>query len=130
MRSATPDRRLTRRTLLVAAGAAAAGCAAPPSVRVGSARGDGATGVAMPNGLTGGADAASVQALRAQGVEGWVAGQRRPATSVLPEPAAAAIAAMTISQRPLEALWADMDRQRREADAKAGEDERREARAA
>ncbi|RYY75847.1 MAG: DUF1800 domain-containing protein, partial [Comamonadaceae bacterium] len=128
--SPPPDHRLTRRSLLLAAGTAAAGCAAPPVARVAGRPLDAVQAVALADRLTWGADEASVQALRAQGQEGWVHAQLQPGSAALPADVAAAIGAMTISREPFESLWAAMDRQRREADARVSEDERKEARAA
>jgi uncharacterized protein (DUF1800 family) len=90
-----------------------------------------AAAAALLDRLAWGASPASVRRLAAIGEARWLAEQLdAPAVSVLPEAVAARIAAMSVARRRLAEQMADLDRERRAADALADEAAKRAARQA
>ncbi|MDB5849692.1 MAG: hypothetical protein JWP29_3444, partial [Rhodoferax sp.] len=117
-----------------AAGLAAlllAGCAAngPPAPWKTSAMPP-AQAYALANRLSWGANPGAVAQAEVQGPDTYLARQLHPRAAALPPAVQQQIDAMTISQRPMDVLVAEMDQRRRDSDASnpaATEDERKAA---
>ncbi|RPH40906.1 MAG: DUF1800 domain-containing protein [Burkholderiales bacterium] len=79
-----------------------------------------ADGALLLDRITWGVSPSSLRRLAEQGEARFLAGQLRPArTTVLPDEVVVRIAALTISQRPMNELVQELERQRRAADALA-----------
>ncbi|HAT33254.1 MAG TPA: DUF1800 domain-containing protein [Janthinobacterium sp.] len=114
--------RLPAAGLLVAA---LAGCAtsAPPAAAPGAPPSN--ANIAMLERVSWGVNASSVKQLQAQGWDAYLAGQLHPGPAALPAAVKAQIQAMSISARPLERLVADLERQRKAADAIPKDEEKK-----
>jgi uncharacterized protein (DUF1800 family) len=79
------------------------------------------------NRITWGVNFSTVQQADALGYERYLERQLHPAPAALPGPVQAQIAAMTISQRPVEQLNQELEQRRKDADAIANDDEKKAA---
>ena len=107
------------------------GCAAPsvkPDTPMLTLQTSDAAGVL--NRVTWGASPALLAQVDQVGVARYLEQQLHPVAAPLPATVQAQIAGMTIAQRSLEDLHLDMERQRKEADGKANEEEKKSARQA
>ncbi|MEO7497479.1 MAG: DUF1800 domain-containing protein [Massilia sp.] len=83
--------------------------------------------VNLLNRVSWGVSPASVQQMQALGWNAYLDAQLKPQPAPLPAAAEAQIAAMTISQRPLDALVVDMNQRRKTADATADDEAKKAA---
>ena len=117
--------------LLVPLAGLLAGCAAPtvrPDAPALTLQPGDTAGVL--NRVTWGVTPALLKEVEETGLAHYLERQLRPEAAPLPEPVQGQINAMTISQRSLEELQHDMERMRKEADAKSGNGEKKSARQA
>ncbi|MGI4848175.1 MAG: DUF1800 domain-containing protein [Janthinobacterium lividum] len=84
--------------------------------------------VALLNRVAWGADAAGVAAMRASGPQAWLENQLHPSAVTLPQPVAAQIAAMSISQTPLVDLVRQTEERRLASEERAGDEAGKAAR--
>ncbi|MEC5217890.1 uncharacterized protein (DUF1800 family) [Actimicrobium sp. GrIS 1.19] len=83
--------------------------------------------VKVLNRVTWGINGAALQRAEAVGLEQYLQQQLHPASTLLPGPIQAQIAAMTISQRPLAELVLELEQTRKRADAIAIDDDKKSA---
>jgi uncharacterized protein (DUF1800 family) len=114
-------------SLAALAAALLAACGAAPTA--GDKPGD-AAALAMLNRTSWGVNASTVHEMEALGWPAYLDGQLHPRGPALPAAVQASIAAMSISQRPLDALVMDLQQRRKEADASADDDAKKAARQA
>ncbi|MEN3294117.1 MAG: hypothetical protein V7642_3370 [Burkholderiales bacterium] len=124
---------LLRTTLiaLVAASVVLAGCASPGAGQQPGTRSPGQKQseqeLKILNRITWGINTATAQQANAMGVERYIERQLHPGIGSMPDPVQAQIAAMTITQRPLDQLVQDMEQRRKDLAALADDDEKKAA---
>lgn len=123
MTNTTSPYRLARSLSALAAALLAACGAAPPSADKPSD----AAALAMLNRTSWGLNASTVREMETLGWPAYLDGQLHPRGQALPAAVRESIAAMTISRRPLDALVADLQQRRKDADATAGDDAKKVA---
>lgn len=114
---------LARALPCLAAALLAACGATPPSA---DQPGDTAA-LAMLNRISWGLNASTVRAMQALGWPSYLDGQLHPRAQALPAAVQASIAAMHISQRPLDALLSELQQRRKDAEAIADDDAKKAA---
>nr|WP_281179376.1 DUF1800 domain-containing protein [Curvibacter delicatus] len=105
-----------------------AGCTAPLGSGIPATTLSSADAYTLANRITWGATPSTVERLRAMGINAYLAAQLHPGNvGDLPADIQAQIDGMTSLQRPLVELVRDMDQRRKDAEAKANDDEKKMA---
>lgn len=117
--------------LLILSAVLVAGCATTPRPSPTDSQSLSAESVQVLDRISWGINPSSAREVARTGIAAYVSSQLKPdAKPDLPDAVAAQIAALTISQQPLQPLIEQLERQRKEADALKDDDEKKAARRA